>query len=352
MKDLMRSPIGFFVLTVNKGLHGRVLLGFLALALIAGQVEAVTINEIRIDQPGADNSEYFELAGDAGESLANVWYVVLGDTGAGTSGANGFGNSGVVEAAVDLSGFSIPADGFFLAVENSFQNGAGEIFEGIVADISASFSFENNDNVTHLLVRDFTGATGNDLDTNDDGTLDSTPWSSVLDGVGLLETPAPSASGEEWLYAVALGGSNIGPNDTSVPNYVFRDPNGTGAFRIGEPTLTLGEVLDTPGVANVTPPVIENADFNGDSIVDAADYTIWRDNLGNPGGPGDANGIDGVTAADYAIWKAQFGTNPNGAGALIATSSTNVPEPSSLVLLGLAGLFGLSQVCCRRRAGY
>lgn len=51
-------------------------------------------------------------------------------------------------------------------------------------------------------------------------------------------------------------------------------------------------------------------DFNDDTIVDAGDYTVWRDNLGavddtvlNENG----DGIPGVTAADYNVWKNNFG---------------------------------------------
>ncbi|MGI9455960.1 MAG: hypothetical protein ACR2NU_05325, partial [Aeoliella sp.] len=73
----------------------------------------------------------------------------------------------------------------------------------------------------------------------------------------------------------------------------------------------------------------ENPDFNGDGVVDAADYTEWRDSLGAEGiglaADGDGNGI--VDIEDYQIWKANFGTV---IGASSAASNTNaVPEPST-----------------------
>ena len=37
------------------------------------------LNEIRLEQPGADFDEYIEIAGAAGESLAGVSIVVIGD---------------------------------------------------------------------------------------------------------------------------------------------------------------------------------------------------------------------------------------------------------------------------------
>ncbi len=77
-------------------------------------------------------------------------------------------------------------------------------------------------------------------------------------------------------------------------------------------------------------------DFNNNGVVDAADYTIWRDKLGtsfqlqNEGGitPGT------VDAADFAFWKSRFGaTSVAGAGSL-----ASVPEPGALVLIVAIGL--------------
>lgn len=81
-------------------------------------------------------------------------------------------------------------------------------------------------------------------------------------------------------------------------------------------------------------------DFNADGVVDAADYTVWRDNLGAADETalnGNGNGADGVDSADYALWKANFG-NTSGAG---AGSRASVPEPTSITLL----LLSLAAVC-------
>ena len=126
----------------------------------AALAQGPTLSEIRIDQPSTDNDEYFEIAGAAGASLDGLTYLVIGD---------GAGGSGTIEAVVDLTGNSIPGSGFFVAAESTFSLG--------VADLTTSLNFENSDNVTHLLVDGFTGSNGDDLDTNDDGTLDVTPWS-------------------------------------------------------------------------------------------------------------------------------------------------------------------------------
>jgi hypothetical protein len=77
-------------------------------------------------------------------------------------------------------------------------------------------------------------------------------------------------------------------------------------------------------------------DYNGNGIVDAADYTVWRDSLGRAGTGLAANGDDTggsagvIDQADYNIWKTNFG-NHSGPGAGSASSAT-VPEPTALLL--------------------
>ncbi len=73
-------------------------------------------------------------------------------------------------------------------------------------------------------------------------------------------------------------------------------------------------------------------DYNGDGRVDAADYTVWRDSLGQIGaglaGDGDANGT--VDAADFDLWRAHFGTGRGGGS--LASVATSVPEPTAFLL--------------------
>jgi hypothetical protein len=92
-------------------------------------------------------------------------------------------------------------------------------------------------------------------------------------------------------------------------------------------------------------------DYNGDGEVNSADYTVWRNSLGQTGsslaadGSGPTPGIpDGVVDhLDYDFWKAHYGeTVVVGAGSFQAPS----PEPASLALV-LVGL--TATTCCRRR---
>jgi len=86
--------------------------------------------------------------------------------------------------------------------------------------------------------------------------------------------------------------------------------------------------LYTSGVLSVAT-VGTAGDYNADGIVDAADYTVWRDNLGSPDAlPNDDNA--GVGQDDYDRWKAHFGQS-EGSGSE-AVKNVAVLEPSSLVL--------------------
>lgn len=83
-------------------------------------------------------------------------------------------------------------------------------------------------------------------------------------------------------------------------------------------------------------------DYNHNGIVDAADYTVWRDSLGSVSdldANGDNNGTsEGVIdAADYVVWKTNFGMGFElGSG----STSSAIPEPITLGLLA-SGSLGL-----------
>ncbi len=87
------------------------------------------------------------------------------------------------------------------------------------------------------------------------------------------------------------------------------------------------------------------ADFNFDGVVDAADYTAWRDHMGMASGAtldqGDADGDGDVDQDDYAVLRQDFGTSIDMAALADAEglSLGAVPEPAtvSLLLIGSAG---------------
>lgn len=206
----------------------------------------VAINEVRIDQAGADDDEYFELIGTPGTLLDGLFYIVIGD---------GSGGSGVIESVTDLTGQTISADGFFVAAESTMTIGSPELV--------TTLNFENGDNVTHLLVAGFTGANGDDLDTDDDGVLDVIPWSLVMDGLSLIEEMNPP-TGTEFEYGSSLGLPVIGPDGSFVPGHVYRFPDGTGGWNTGEFDPAVGN--DTVGSSNMEPLAVSLSGMQADPL--------------------------------------------------------------------------------------
>jgi hypothetical protein len=92
---------------------------------------------------------------------------------------------------------------------------------------------------------------------------------------------------------------------------------------------TWAEAAPTSGLAG---------DYNHDGVVNAADYTVWRDGLGTR-----------FTQSYYDAWRLQFGqTAGSGAG-----SDGAVPEPSTLALSAIvcvAPFAGRRKQCIRRLA--
>jgi hypothetical protein len=69
-------------------------------------------------------------------------------------------------------------------------------------------------------------------------------------------------------------------------------------------------------------------DYNGDLVVNAADYTIWRNTLGQnvtrwSGADGD--GDESIGTGDYGVWKSHFGDSLNANGA----AATNDAAPDA-----------------------
>jgi hypothetical protein len=69
-------------------------------------------------------------------------------------------------------------------------------------------------------------------------------------------------------------------------------------------------------------------DFNHDGTVDAIDYTVWRDGLG-----------DEFDEDDYLAWKSHFGQSQGGGSMNLASSA--IPEPSTSFAAGLALIAGV-----------
>ncbi len=91
--------------------------------------------------------------------------------------------------------------------------------------------------------------------------------------------------------------------------------------------------LDNVGVTGLS--LGQPGDYNGDGVVDLADYTVWRDHLGavEDGTILSGNGNGGVVdATDYTFWKSNYGS---GTASIAVNQAIAVPEPSNLFFMAL-----------------
>jgi Aspartyl protease len=182
-------------------------------------------------------------------------------------------------------------------------------------------------------------------------------------GIGKLEIEGRFASDSAGTLAIELGGliaatqydqlavdgsvalaGNLAVSLANLGGGSFV-PSVGDAFTIITATEGVGgsfDAIDAPGgynwnvvygISSVTLSVGVPGDYNDDGIVNAADYTVWRNSFGTVGSnlPADGNGSGLVDEGDYAIWKMHFGESLGGGGA-----SSAVPEPGGIMLLLLA----------------
>jgi hypothetical protein len=209
-----------------------ILAAIAAFALPALASAQVQFSEIRVGQPGFDTQEYVELKAAPGTSLAGLTLIVIGDA----EGQTPPTQNGFIEEIVPLSG-TVGPSGYFVIAEATFTLA--------LADLVVPLNFEDPDNVTFLLVSGFTGSLGQSLDLNFDGTLDVTPWASVVDSVAIVSTATPDGIGSEFVYSKV----RVGPDGSTSPSYIWRCSN-TGAWRVGAADLSVAG--DTPGAENPT----------------------------------------------------------------------------------------------------
>ena len=122
--------------------------------------------------------------------------------------------------------------------------------------------------------------------------------------------------GPTWTHALLAGSPAIDAGDSSLEagnDAPLYDQRGEGFDRIRDGNGIDDAVIDI-GAFEVQEFVAGPAlpgDYNLDEVVDAADYTVWRDTLGQAvanhydGADGDGDGT--VDPDDYQVWKDHFG---------------------------------------------
>jgi hypothetical protein len=181
--------------------------------------------------------------------------------------------------------------------------------------------------------------------TSPSGSLNVAGWNSLQNPAGNpAGFPAGSGTGDGWevlgepadslvAEAYLLGSSALAPTDAPIKLGNLFAPGGAHDLTFRYRTAS-GRFVDATDIQYVNTPAVVG-DYNGDDIVDAADYVVWRKALGTSAVLYN-DPTPGVTESDYAQWRSHFGQTAAGAGA--AAVSAAVPEPAtiSLVLFALA----------------
>jgi hypothetical protein len=78
-------------------------------------------------------------------------------------------------------------------------------------------------------------------------------------------------------------------------------------------------------------------DYNGNGVVDGADYVVWRKNDGGNTALLNDNGLGiPIRPAHYELWRANFGKSLSGSGTAFLASAGSVPEPAAHLLPSMA----------------
>jgi Matrixin len=196
------------------------------------------------------------------------------------------------------------------------------------------------------------------------GLGNSSQWSALVTGSGSSATFNGAAATAEHGSNVPMAFNTVDGVDVADNGHwrkgTMSTVFGTTAAQealmapsISKGTRRLLTSLDAAGLTDIGWSVIEPGepgDYNGNGIVDSADYTVWRDTLGQSGaglaadGTGPGGVPDGVVdQLDYDFWKANFGNTLGGSGSGAASAAASpfqelVPEPASLLLLAAAAL--------------
>lgn len=306
-----QSPTGRALLAVGNEISGS--------TAIFEIVAQPVINEFVANHTGSDTNEFIEIKGDAGVDYSGYSILQIEGDGAG---------AGTIDSVTAVG--TTDANGYWTS---AFLN-----------------SIIENGTLTLLLVRDFTGTVGMDIDTDNDGVADTTPWEAVFDAVAVSDGTAGDLTytfGDGPTLGIGYDGQAFSPGGASrIPDgtdtdaaadWVRNDFDGAGLPGFtGTPVA--GEALNTPGAPNAlaTPAVTSAAiyeiqgaghtsAFVGQQVQTSGIVTGFRLDT--------ESRLDGTTPNDgfYIQDPTGDGNDATSDGILIFTGST---DPRTLVTVG------------------
>src|SRR5262249_39076405 len=106
-------------------------------------------------------------------------------------------------------------------------------------------------------------------------------------------------------------------------------------FSATSPTRTFNVALNSDRTFTLSAvPQPAKGDFNGDGIVDAQDYNIWRADFGTNNAAADGNEDGVVNLGDYVVWRNHLAPASGSGASQIAA----VPEPAIAAYLVLGAV--------------
>ncbi len=273
------------------------------------------INEFVFNHTGSDTDEFVEIKAAPETDLSEYWLIEID----GDSNALGTIDEVIQLGTTDVNGYFTTAFG-----SNVFENGT----------------------VALLLIKNFTGTLGQDLDTDDNGVFDNTPWDELIDDIGVNDGGATDLN-----YATVtllqsfdgisftVGGASRFPNgeDTdAITDWTRNDFDGSGLPSFPAAIAEPGEAVNTPNRENV---VIEDgggedavivineidADTQGSDVLEFVE--LYDGGTGNVALDGYVlvfyNGSNNQSYATYDL--AGFTTNSNG---YFVAGNADVPNVS------------------------
>lgn len=201
------------------------------------------INEFVCNHTGSDTDEFVEIIAGIETDLSEYWLLEIeGDSNA----------AGTIDEVIQLG--TTDTNGYFTTTfgSNTYENGT----------------------VALLLVKNFTGSLGQDLDTNDDGIFDSTPWDDIIDDIGVndgdvsdLDYASVTLLQSYDGIPFTVGGASRFPNaiDTNADtDWTRNDFDGSGLPSFPTVIAEPGEAVNTPNRKNV---ITEDSDAEDSVLV-------------------------------------------------------------------------------------
>ncbi|WP_197526760.1 PQQ-dependent sugar dehydrogenase [Botrimarina colliarenosi] len=189
--------------------------------------------------------------------------------------------------------------------------------------------------------------------------VNASEFSVAIDGYSILSASGTlRPSDGEWSSLADQG--EAGWDEASPDAFSLSElaPEGAVTLAAGE-SYHLGTLFTLGGAQDLTLEFLQanaavsesgvvrfalRGDYNQDGVVDAADYTVWRDSVVAQDGAADGSGPNGVPDGvvdqfDYDLWRTHYGAS------LADVATLAVPEPGALLLMTLASI----RTCPRRR---